>query len=346
MRSLSLLVTLALVTSCQPMPGATEPSPAGSRSVSAAWARVNSLRGYLVHGIASGDGRIYLAGEQIGYGGVVLMSGDGGKSLQSVIAVPDALHLYTIRYVGSRIWAAGETRAGRALLMESSDRGKTWSRPELPQDADAITALAVTRGRVFAAVRSGMDAALLAGDGNAVNWSVLARMQASGLPARLTVAGAQDARVVFAGTDGSRAVLLESDDGGLRFAPGVGLEGLGAVTSSSFQPTGRLVLGGYIQQGAPEQRRGILLREGSAGGWDQTQPAGCVTILDVLAARGGVYIACATGHGDSLLRSDGSASWEKVALPQDSTPVILERLALVEGHVVAVGGSGLYQGPS
>jgi hypothetical protein len=350
-----LLLAVLLVTGCQQAgnrsghpqsPQASVSAPVGAVADSG-WARVNPLAGYVVHGIASGEGRVFLAGELAGDGGVVLASDDGGKTLRPVAKVPDALHLYTIVYADSRIWAAGETRTCRGLLLVSGDGGRTWDRLEMPANADTVTALVVLNGRLIAAVRSGPDAALLAREGSVSNWTVVTRVQAWGGVVVLTRAATQDARVVFAGSDGSRAVLFESDDGGRRFTSAPGLEGIGALTSLSFQPGGRLYLGGYVQDGRPEQRRGLVLGERPGSGvWDRSWPAECVSVADIVAAQGKVYVACATGHGDSLLLGDGLLSgWSKVALPQTDVPVTLERLAMVQGQVIAVGGSGLYRGP-
>lgn len=149
----------------------------------------------------------------VGAYGLILRTGDGGKTWQSMMGRvdnPKGLHLYAIAVRGDTIWLAGE----QGFLARSGDGGSTFAHVEPPYRGSYFTLAALADGEVIA---GGLKGNVFRSADHGARFDKVAGFFPVSLSANAVL---QDAKIVFSNqagqlfvsTDHGRSVKLLAQD--------------------------------------------------------------------------------------------------------------------------------------
>jgi len=224
--------------------------------------------------------------------------------------------------------ALGEDASGAQQLYRSSDDGLTWVTVAVPL-AQAFDAARATPGVVVVGrTDQGASAVLFDGSG----WSRADSLPAS---AQLRVVTGVGEFVAIGGVDGDRGVVYTSADGGRTFHEANLRAEMNSITGLAWDGA-RLIIGGF-RGPRVESATAVSLGLDRVSGTqiDLSVPSGVQLIAPTCA--GSCYAIVPTGHSDVIVQLPAKATDWRITTSGAGEPLVLERLALGDGVMYALG---------
>jgi photosystem II stability/assembly factor-like uncharacterized protein len=309
---------------------------------------MNPARGLLLHdGVARRGARLLLVGERVGPpAGVVLESSDGGATLKPTASFSQALHLRAVTVdTAGVVFVAGDTSAGKGLLLRLRRLGATWERVRIPAGVTELDGVTVVAGTLVAAGEAGDRGIVLVSTDDGVTWRNAVRLEPTGRRfARLNALAVHGSRIAAVGDDGVHAAVFVSRDGGTRFERLRPPPALVRATAAAFATREDLYVGGSRGGGGAGAGGAILARR-HEGSWSTVRvpPSASLTALIFLSPRRG-FAAQATGRADAVLvTADGGRSWRSLRITPPVAPTLERLFAAPGGPVYAVGVGGVFR---
>jgi hypothetical protein len=327
-----------------------EPCGASPRAV----ARVNDLRGYIIHdGYLGSDGcDVVLVGGKltdVTPVGVVLRSRNGGRTLQTARTFPQALHVRAIVKSGEAVWIGGDTKRGAPLLLRATQDLRRWEPVDVPRRFTDVTAIAAPEKLVAIAVMTRQrNAAVLMSESQGKAWREVVNVRGSaGQSAYIYRVVIRGSSVLAVGTDGVRAAIFLSRDSGRTFSRVV-LRGVHGAASGAILSPSRIEVGGYsARRGTVESGVGVVATSRDGGKrWRTTSLPGYGQVLDLRFERDGrgfALVASPRGHL-VLTSARPDARWRPRWFENRRSRPIFERFLPGDPRYL-VGESGLYRLP-
>lgn len=316
------------------------PSPRGTVETCAAppsWTIVGTVERLVIHdGLSLGPCEFLVVGESLADGrAIVLRSPDAGRTLDE-LARPPASRLS--RIVGDRrsLYALGQDAGESAILLRSSDAGRSWLFDRLPLGFGYDMAIIGTR---FVVVGEGDGEAVALVGSPTEGWRELLSLPRDVVPTRLDIVTARGGVLAVGGRRGDEPLLFLGSD--QRLDP-VNVWSVGAVTSLAFRGDDLVVSG--FEGASVETGRGVAGRVSADRAFDSIPVVPDLRqLLSITCRSAELCLAIAptgsTSTGDRIVRLTGSG-W--TLDEQASLPVLgLGRLFLASEIAFAVGSQQL-----